>query len=203
MQACENLREAIISGSAFQNVQELFRSLLIVHANLKSHVYTHAFAFPFLKLAQPFKLLSCAPAASALPAHTAAELATLYKCGEPILVQNLPLDRTTAASTQLEVLPWSALSKGSEGSETWPEGATVVMADTSCYGGVLGWPLRNLCALLATHFPGRVVDVVAIRTERGTVSVTQSLLLKILLPESPDTEHAAAAGWHSTTIDQV
>lgn len=201
MQAGEQLRTAILSGSAFQNVQQLFRGLLIMHANLKSHVYTYTFAFPFLKLAQPFQVISCTPVGTALPQHTSAVVAALKTTGAPMLIKNL--HSTEDATLELEVLPWGTLFGASGGAGEWPKGATVVALDTSSHNGVLGWPLRNVCALLATHFPGKAVEVLALRMERGAVSAAQSLLLGVQLPDAADAEHAAVAGWQSMVLNQV
>lgn len=201
MQAGERLRTAIVSGSAFQNVQQLFQGVLVMHANLKSHIYTYAFAFPFLKLAKPFQLLSCTPAATALPQHTAA-IAALKMNGAPMLIQGLR-DTTVASSGALELLPWKTLSGASGDVGEWPQGAAVVALDTCSHNGVLGWPLRNACALLAAHFPGKVIEVLALRMERGAVSATQSLLLQVHLPDAADAAHAAVAGWHSTVLNQA
>ena len=173
-----------------------------MHANLKSHVYTHAFAFPFLKLTQPFQLLSCAPLATALPQHEAA-IAALKTNGAPMLVKNLRAHSTGDSSGNFEVSDWSKLSGASGGTGEWPEGVTVVAQDTCSHHGVLGWPLRNVCALLATHFPGKEIEVLALRMERGSVSPSQSLLLRVRLPNAADAEHAVVAGWHSTVLNQV
>jgi hypothetical protein len=202
VQAGEQLRTAILSGSAFRNVQQLFQGILVMHANLKSHVFTYSFAFPFLKLAQAFQLVSCAPLPTALP-HASAAIASLRSNGSPMLVKHLHGHNTEGTAHTLEVLPWTTLSGESGGAAEWPEGATVVSLDTCSHNGVLGWPLRNVCALLATYFPGKVVEVLALRMERGAISPAQSLLLEIQLPESAGAEHAAVAGWHSTELNQV
>jgi hypothetical protein len=204
MQAGGQLKTAIMSGAAFQNVEPLFRGVLILHADLKTQTYTYAFAFPFLKLAQPFQLLSCKPVATAVPQLTAAALSHLNTIRSPMLIKNLHKNCAEGASDALQLLPWGNLSDVSASAGgVWPQDLTVVALDTCSHDRVLGWPLRNICALLTAHFPGQVVEVLAVRMERGVVSAAQSLLLAVQLPAAVDMEQAAVAGWQSTVLDKV
>jgi hypothetical protein len=82
----------------------------------------------------------------------------------------------------MQIEPFGALASVRGGK--WPEDAAVAAIDTSSYDGVLGWPMRNLCTLLATHFPGATVPIVALRASMGQLSAEHSVALRVRLPDA-------------------
>ena len=83
---------------------------------------------------------------------------------------------------------------------TWPADAAIAAPDPSPHDAVLGWPFRNLVALLATMFAGEVVTLVGLRSVMGTVDLRQSWRVAVQLPEScfgADGGCPRVAGWEA------
>jgi Ubiquitin-like modifier-activating enzyme ATG7 N-terminus len=91
----------------------------------------------------------------------------------------------------------------------WPADAAVALLDTSSYEGVLGWPFRNVLALLASNFHGQDVAVVALRTAQGQLDVDHSQVLHVRLPDLPaawaedSCRSAVMPGWEGASGGQV
>lgn len=101
----------------------------------------------------------------------------------------------------MQVTPFSdlgGLARPAGGAREWPEGLTVALLDTSSHAGVLGGAARNLLALLATHFPGATVRLLALRAALGTLSAEHSQLMTLRLPDGMHAASAPLLGWESS-----
>ena len=83
----------------------------------------------------------------------------------------------------------------------WPDGCALAALDPSPHDRVLGWPLRNCVALLAAHFLGQVITLIALRSLRGRPNADKSLRFKIRLPGGGDEGRAVppvrVGGWEA------
>eukprot|EP00892_Ulva_mutabilis_P003533 jgi/Ulvmu1/1551/UM110_0014.1 len=196
-EAGHTLRSSISSASAFEDPDVLFHGLLLLHADLKRHVYSHCAAFPYLKLPQACAIVKCQSVAAALPDAAQAAIQALSQQAQwPALVS---LDTDTPSKPK--VTPFSDLARAlQEGgaSPQWPQGLIVATLDTSSHAGILGGATRNLLALLAQHFPAATVQVLALRAAHGALSPEHSQLLELKLPEGMNADSAPLLGWESS-----
>ena len=81
---------------------------------------------------------------------------------------------------------------------SWPEDFAVASIDPSPHDSVLGWPMRNHIALLAQHFAGQQVPLIALRCAHGLFHASVSWQVVVKLPCSTDNgppSLAKVAGW--------
>lgn len=78
----------------------------------------------------------------------------------------------------------------------WPARLFLAAPDPSPHPQVPGWPFRNYLALLATMFPGEVVQLAALRAAQGTFDAACSYFFVVQLP-------AADAGWLGESCPRI
>ncbi|CAG2065230.1 unnamed protein product [Timema podura] len=169
--------EHITSGKVFENPTLLVSFLLLTHADLKKYHFYYWFAFPAVKSVPTTYIKKPQNISEVFSQH---QLSLLEKA-----VQNVE-DWKLYSAFLLDVDSENVSLRLLREIKT-KLGHYVGFCDPSMSPEYPGWPLRNLLALLAYHFPeliGMEVNIICLRLSlsKGIRTANASMVLSVKLP---------------------
>nr|CAD7400005.1 unnamed protein product [Timema poppensis] len=169
--------EQITSGKVFENPTLLVSFLLLTHADLKKYHFYYWFAFPAVKSVPTTYINKPQNISEVFSQH---QLSLLEKAVQDVEDWNLYsafLLDVDSENVRLRLLREIKTKLGHY----------VGFCDPSMSPEYPGWPLRNLLALLAYHFPeliGTEVNIICLRLSlsKGIRTANASVVLSVKLP---------------------
>nr|CAD7592672.1 unnamed protein product [Timema genevievae] len=169
--------EHITSGKVFENPTLLVSFLLLAHADLKKYHFYYWFAFPAVKSVPTTYIKKPQNISEVFSQHQLSLLEKAVQDVEDWKLYSAFLLDVDSENVSLRLLREIKTKLGHY----------VGFCDPSLSPEYPGWPLRNLLALLAYHFPeliGMEVNIICLRLSlsKGIRTANASMVLSVKLP---------------------